>query len=122
MEGKQKIDLRIYELCRAKLQLSDEDAVALSLELQGMLEEERAFLLKKYLEGERTERADFEAFIEQRIEFLRVDLHNMHTEFSAELRQTPSPGHYTDILQWMFTYFAFLMGGLVAVILLLLKK
>lgn len=121
-EGNQTVDLRIYDLCRNKLQLSEGDAAAVSLELQEFINEEKAQLQKARQEEDHSDRLDFEEFIEQRIEFLRRDIHNMHTEFSAELLQQPETNaHTTEVLQWMFTYFAFEMGGIIALILLLLK-
>ncbi len=122
MEGNQTVDLRIYDLCRTRLNLAEGEAATLSKELQVLIEEERAILLKHYLEAERADRLDYEAFIEQRIEFLRKDVHNMHSEFSSKLQLSPGSGQYTEMMQWMFTYFAFTMGGVIAVLLLLLKK
>ena len=122
-EGNHQVDLRIYDLCRTKLQLSDIDAAAVSLELQEMLNEEKQSWQQDQQKAESADRLAFEEFIEQRIEFLRRDLHNFHTEFSAELGQIPEAGILsTEVLQWMFTYFAFQMGGIIALILLLLKS
>lgn len=122
-EGNHKVDLRIYDLCRSKLQLSDIDAAAVSLELQEMINEDKLHWQQEQQKADQADRLDFEEFIEQRIEFLRRDLHNFHTTFSAELQQLPEAGvHSTEVLQWMFTYFAFQMGGIIALILLLLKR
>ena len=122
MEENQTIDLRIYELCKNKLRLTESDATAVSKDLQALVEEERSILLKQYLDAERDHRKSFEEFLEIRVELLRQDVQNMHIDLAAELKSPPNINYHADILQWMFTYFAFLMGGLVAVLLLLLKK
>ncbi|MBO9635658.1 MAG: hypothetical protein J7578_21320, partial [Chitinophagaceae bacterium] len=68
-------------------------------------------------------RRDFEDFIETRIEFIRKDIDHMYANLSWKLHKSgKSSAHFSDIMQWMFTYFAFMMGGIVAILLLLLKK
>lgn len=123
MESYQTVDLRIYDLCRTRLQLSEGDAATVSQELQGFLDEERATHLKAYLEADSAARRDFEDFIETRIEFIRKDIDHKHEHIASKLHKSGRPSAYfSDIMQWMFTYFAFMMGGIVAILLLLLKK
>jgi len=121
-QGKQSVDLRIYDLCRNKLLLSEGDAATASLEIQEVINEEKEHLLQQQANADRSDRKDWEEFMEQRIDFLRSDFHTMHLELREQLHKHREPtGHQVEILQWMFTYFAFLMGGIIVMILLLLK-
>lgn len=110
MESNPMIDLRIHDLCKNKLKLGDSDAAILSKCVQIMFAEERELLLKHYTEIERKDRKEFEEVLDQRIGYMSE-------------REIKLPGvNSADIMQWMFTYFAFLMGGIVAILLILLKK
>ena len=119
MESNSMIDLRIHDLCRNKLKLGDSDAAIMSKCVQLMFAEERDLLLKHYTEIERKDRKDFEEALDVRVGLMVEQVNNLH----KDMFEKKIPGvNNTDILQWMFTYFAFVMGGVVAILLILLKK
>lgn len=119
----QSFDLRIYDLCRTRLQLPEEESTAISLEMQEILLAEKQSWSQNLLHTDMADRKDWEYLMETNLDHFRRDMYSLNSGLHEALKHRPEPpGPNVETLQWMFTYFAFQMGGIIAVILLLVKR
>lgn len=119
----QSFDYRVYDLCRTKLQLTEKEAATISLEMQDIFNEEKQSWSQDLTVTDIADRKDWEYLMETNLEMMRREMHLLNSQVLDSVSKRPEPpAPNAESLQWMFTYFAFQMGGIIAVILLLLKR
>ncbi|NML20362.1 hypothetical protein HHL16_05730 [Pseudoflavitalea sp. G-6-1-2] len=119
----QPFDLRVFELCRSKLQLTEEQSALISHEMQDIVAAEKQSWSQDLLHEDIADRKDWEFLMETNLDQFRRDMFSLNTGLHEAIEQKPvPPSPNIETLQWMFTYFAFQMGGIIAVILLLVKR